>query len=302
LTIQKGDRKVRVPFVLADIAVPKIDKTQEHFDVPASAEDVFVEAETVPANDPILAGLKLTAKADWRPWQGNVKPPGLAVQIGLEGRPVEQVSAFGEFDIESALDESGNPLDFPSSHAEMQVRSWDCDSLDIESTLQAPPPVRKISQLRGSLALQLGGPNEIIVVKDFLRNIKKDNPLDNAALKTLGIVVTVEHERHLGKEYAAAEAVRIHLEWKQNAVVLCTVCDEEKLAVLEGNRSLSRTGRRSVSWWQSFKEPLPPHAQLRLCVRKLSRKIRVPFLFKDIEVPPKPTEEDTNQGTLIQFP
>jgi hypothetical protein len=58
LTFHKNARKVQVPFVVKDIAVPKFDKKDKSLDIPASADNAFVEAETLSPTDPIAAGLQ----------------------------------------------------------------------------------------------------------------------------------------------------------------------------------------------------------------------------------------------------
>jgi hypothetical protein len=286
LTLQKNAKKIRIPFVVNDVKVPKVEK---RLDIPASADNAYVEAETLPADSPILAGLKLNAKAVRGQWADNVRPPYLTVHVELQGKTADEASAFGEFDIESAVDESGNSLVFPSEHAEMTVRFHDKDRLRIGSTLFSPPPKREIRELRGSMALQIGDPTEVVTVKNFLDHLSKDKPLDNADLKALGIVVTLDERKAVGPEYGGVEAIHLDLTWKRNAVVLCQVCDSAGTPLETGSRSLSYLGPTSVACFSAFKNPLPPDAQLKLSVQKNTRKVRVPFHFKNIEVPPIPT-------------
>ena len=67
---------------------------------------------------------------------------------------------------------------------------------------------------------------------------------------------------------------------------------DEEAILPKGNSSLSYTGPKSMTWWCSFKDSIPQDALLRLYVHRDSRKIRVPFVFKNIEIPPMPKEED----------
>ncbi len=303
LMFRKGARRILVPFVLKNLAVPKIDKNSpDYLKVPASSEDAFVEAEPVAAKDPILAGWKLTAKAAWRPWQGSVKPPDLTVKIEAEGLAAELASAYGEFEIEAALDERGQPLDFPGTQREMQARFCDSDRLSIEIVASEAHPMHKLRELRGSMALQTGGRIETITVKHFLKNIEKKGSLDDPALKTLGIDIQAERRKNLAASYGGPEALNLSLQWKRTPVVMCEVRDADGSPLRTGNSSLSYTGPRSLTWWRSFKDAIPQDAQLRVHVQKDSRKIRVPFAFKDIEVAPVPKESNDSPGPGILVP
>ncbi len=296
LTFHKNSRKIRVPFLLKDVAVPKIDAHDTFLNIPASPDEAFVEAETVPPGDPILAGLKLSAKAQWSVWSGSdPRPPSLQVQIELEGKPAEETSAYGEIEIESAVDGSGKPLDFQDDDG-MGKRFCD-PKFSVYLSLPTPPPLKKIRELRGTMALQTGGRFEVLIVKDLLKKIKEGKPIDDDALKAAGIAVTVEHKKNIGREFGGVESLDIRFEWKRIAVVGCDVFDEEGHPLKKGNASWG-----GENWWRSFKEPVPQGAELRIAVQRDSRKIRVPFDFKDIAVPKMPTEEDAVLGPGVAVP
>jgi hypothetical protein len=286
LTIQKNTRKVRIPFVAKDINVPEPDK---EIDVPASKQDAYVEAETLPADSPICAGLRLNARADWRQWADNFRPPCLGLRVELRGETARQISAWGEFDIESAIDDAGRSLIFPSAHAEMQVRFFDSDAIDVDSELSSSPPKREIRELRGSMSLQIGDPSEIVTVKSFLNNFKKDKSLDAADLSALGIAVTLKERENVAKSSGGVDGIRLEVHWKRNSVALCQICDAEGATLARDSLILSYLGPTSVSFWSTFEKPLPSDAQLKLQVQKNTRKIRVPFVFKNINIPPIPT-------------
>ncbi len=150
LTIQK-DRKIRIPFSVKDVPIPKIEKD---IDIPASADRAFVEAIAIAPGDPILSGIKFRAEANcgarsgayqaagpageppassvrsWDSssgehqfsWEPGDSPYGFKpykvrfpeVELELQGTPAELASSYGEIDLTSVLDEEGNPLDlFP---------------------------------------------------------------------------------------------------------------------------------------------------------------------------------------------
>jgi hypothetical protein len=289
LTFQKNARKIRLPFVVIDVTVPEIDAGRDDLNVPASPDDAYVEAETLPADSPILAGLKLNAEAAWQRSPEKGQPPYLTVEVELQGETADRTSAFGEFDIESAFGDDGEPLVFPSAQEEMHVRFHDKDRFLTYSRLSSPPPKKEIRELRGSMALQIGDKPETVAVKNFLNGFKKDKLLDNADLKALGIAVKLEAQTTVGKKDAGTEIIRLGLNWKNNAVTSCEICDAEGTPLERVSRSLWFQGPKSVGCWYNYRKPIPPDAQLKIQVQKNPRKIRVPFQFKNIEVPPSPT-------------
>jgi hypothetical protein len=291
LTFQKNTRKVRLPFIVKDVKVPKIDAGRDELNVPASTDDAYVEAETLPADSPILAGLKLDAEAAWQPPSEMEKgqPPYLIVHINLQGETADRTSAFGEFDIESAVGDDGEPLIFPSPQEQMRARLRDKDRFAINSRLSSPPPKKEIRELRGSMALQIGDKTETVSVKNFLDSFKKDKLLDNAELKALGIAVKRETQPAVRNRDVGNRMIRFDLSWKGNAVASCEICDTDGTPLEGASRSTWFEGQKSVGCWYYFKKPIPSDAQLKIQVQKNPRKVRIPFHFKNIEVPPNPT-------------
>ncbi len=290
--VHKDSRKIRVPFVLKDIAVPTIDK---ELDIPACREDKFVEATPVLPNDPILADLQFSASVRRNiSAQNRAKPHALVVEVCLKGKPLKQTSAYGEVDIESALDESGNPLVFSIDDQRMHDRLCDSEWLNIQFTMQDPPPLQKIRELRGTMALQTGGQFEIVTIDDILKKAKDKGPIDDETLKKLGVVVKkVFYEQDCNASYGGEvrDAMSIDLFWKSNAVVLCDICDKEGGIPLQNSSpSIGWNRPGPVCLWYAFRRSILHDAQLRLTIQKNSRKIRVPFVLKDIAVPPMPKE------------
>lgn len=310
LTVQKGDRRVRLPFSLKDIAAPKITKGDPVFDVPASLDDAYVAAESVSPKDPILAGLKIRPKLSWRTWRVREGRPDLEVQVDFEGQPVNEVSGYGEVDIESAVDEAGRPIDLRCDHADMHVRFCDSDRFSVDLIWPHPPMVQKIGRLRGSLSIQVGGKLKGVTLKGFMKkltvidgSIKGDMPpepkyFDDAELKELGVTISGRRTIKLVQEYHGVESLSFNVEWKRNPVVGFKVCDSGGETLRTGSSSLSYTGPRSVVWWRVFPEAVPEDAQATLYVQQGYRKIRVPFEFKDVVVPEVPKDEEKPYGTL----
>jgi hypothetical protein len=231
-------------------------------------------------------------------------PPRLVATFHANGKTLPSISASGEMDIESALTDSGQSF-FVPCETEMKVRFMNAKPLQFDAWISDPPPMSKIRELRGSIALQVGGPPENIVVKDFLQKVTRENLLDDPALKALGIVAKVERKKNGDEGYAdflmirignqpptSAEAIKIDLEWKLNTVVSCELCDPASGEPLKIDSSgQSNPSLRSVGLFYSFNDPLPPNVELRFRVHKNTRKVRVPFVFKDIEIPPMPKQE-----------
>ena len=305
LTFHKKSRKIRVPFDIKNIPVPEIKAGDEQLDVPASPDDVYVEAETVPAGDPRLEGVKFKAMAGWRPWAGNVNPPDLIVNVNMHGKTVDETSAYGEVEIESTLDESGKPIElWPSgfllAQGGMANRFINVGGLAVEFKSTAARPVRKISELRGSLSLQAGGEFEIVSIKELLKKSNTGESIDDPALKALGITVKAKYIKNAGPQFAGGESLSVEVHWKRNAVVACEVYDEDGQPLPKGSWSVSNSA--STNWWRSFKAPVPPNAELHLTVQKNSRKIRVPFAFKNMEVEPvQDVQDDGSEGSTV-FP
>ena len=288
-----------MPFAVKNIAVPKVAESDRVLNIPASRENAFVNAETAPPYDPILTSLKLNAKAEWRLRSGGKRSPDLDIHIELQGKPAETASSYGEIDIESALDASGSHLEVFSGDAKMRDRFCDPAEgpLPLTLSLPAPPALRKIRELRGTMSLQTGGRIEIVAVKDLPAKIKnKDAPIDDAALKALGIVVKVEHQNRIGAEYDGVETLDVDFQWKYNPVPRGEVFDKEGDALRQGHFSIPFWLCRHAALVAVVARSSSGRSQLRFLVHTGSRKIRVPFVFKDIDVPPMPKEQDGAPG------
>ncbi len=273
----------------------------------AFSASLFAAEKPAAKTDPLLADLTLSAKAEWQLQNGSPQPPYLDINIEVQGKAAETTSAYGEIAVESAVDESGNRLDFLSGALGMQsmFRTPREKHFCVTLGLLASPSLRKIRELRGTMSLQTGGRCEIVAVKDLLKQVSnKDIPIDDATLKALGIVVKVEHQRNISPDYGGVESLNVDFRWKHIPVILCEIFDEDGELLPSDNCSISSAEWDPcwVSWRRVFKIPVPQTAQLRLVVHKDSRKIRVPFALKDIKVPPVPDEQDGAAGFCVPVP
>jgi hypothetical protein len=306
LTVRR-DTIVRVPFAVKDIPVPEIGI---EIDLPASREGAFVEAMPVACGDPILADLKFHAKAGWDFGVGSLcsgKPDepvrctkayeqtGVHVDLALQGNPAELTTGYGEVDVTSACDQDGNPLDLlPQGNWEMKRRLNDEQNPKVTFAFTPLRPVRKIRELRGTMSLETSDQSDVVMVRGLLNKIKPKTPIDDKALKAIGIKVTVSRSQEpamrVGGMPLGKESLGINVEWQRNAVVKCELCDGKGRALDKDSGSFAWTGARSAWFLQSFSS-IPPDVQLRLVVQKNGRKVRVPFALKDIDVPRFPVED-----------
>lgn len=296
LVLMKNTRTIRAPFELTNVAVPKIDEKDERLNVPASNEGVFEEAAAVRLDDPIVDGLKITAKVDWIRWAD--RPADLTVHLELLGKALAQVSECGEGDIEVAVDDRGVPLEFPTGEAEMRGTFWNPankPSVGVSFRLPGAKPFRKIGELRGTFSLRTGGQFETIILKDFLKKAKEKRTrrlVDDAELKKLGVAVAVEQKKKIGPEFGGVEDMSLEFHWKRIPVVWCEVLDAAGQPLPEGNSTWGGSSG-AANWWRAFKQPVPDDAQLKITIHKNGRKISVPFAFKDVKVPEVPKKGDT---------
>ena len=130
--------------------------------------------------------------ADGRRLEGQPKSV-LNVWINVRGEAAARATACGDFLVDSVKDENGNPV---------PRNCWMCtrglhwmrtdprqpeDAAEMLFQLRDPPPLKKLSEVRGSLVLRTGGRLQEVVVKDFLKPTNRE--IDNATLKALGVAV-----------------------------------------------------------------------------------------------------------------
>jgi hypothetical protein len=169
--------------------------------------------------------------------------------------------------------------------------SFDKDGAEIVLRTREQPFPKVIHELKGSVAIQTGGHLETVIVKDILKNIGK--PVESEALKALGMTVQVaEHKKGLGREYGGPESLRIYFAWGPKTVIhhFDVLDGEGEVVECAGSSGLDTTCVADLSG--TYRKKLGPDTQLRIVVQKDSRKVRVPFVLKDIEVKPAPKEQE----------
>jgi hypothetical protein len=284
LTVQRGagTKEVWIPFAMKDVTVPRVPS---NLDTPSVLSEESVEAEPVSLDDPIVAGLKM-----------NVEVEPSAVLIRLQGKPIEQTSRFGEVDLDSVLDEAGHKVYLCNSAVGMMDRFN-------ERNFHAHRPAayfwitdadrpKKLRELRGSVALRTGGRREPVVVKEFLKSVGK--PIKNQTLENLGISVRLlGYEKDLGPEFGGRlEELDLEFVLRHDmALYRFDLLDPQGQPVGKGEVAGFRKNN-TVTCTCFCRERLPAGCQLRIVVHKDSRKVRVPFVFKDIKIPPAAKEQE----------
>ena len=212
-----------------------------------------------------------------------------------KGTLAELASAYGEIDLTSVLDEEGNPLDlFPEMAGPVQTRLGDEKTITTTLSFSPSRPLRKIRELRGTMALHTSDQSNIVIIKDLLTKIKAAPRIDAPSLRASRVTVRVNPPNKAelkmgGFPFAPIKTLDIALTWQRDAVVRCEVLDGDGRPLRGDDVCTSWDGDRSVSWKCTFSS-IPSNAELRLTVQKNGRKIRVPFVLKNIEVPPMPDE------------
>ncbi len=144
----------------------------------------------------------LTKKVDvtWNAWIG--KKPWLEVMIVLQGKAATLASGCGDVTIDELIDENGNPV-------EVDDDSLEIDTADIAElrddkkafgggtglVLRVPDAVKlkTIKTLRGTLAIETGGTEQIVVVKRPFASL--DGIIDSDDLADLGVSLALGRTR-----------------------------------------------------------------------------------------------------------
>ena len=127
--------------------------------------------KTASKPDPILADLKETTTAEWKPAypdaDGRPQPPSLEIVVRLHGPAIDRASCFGEWKLDSVLDDSGKSFRWQCIRESLDPNTLSgIDHGDNNATQGAAefhfeipnrPAIRSIRELRGSLALITGG-------------------------------------------------------------------------------------------------------------------------------------------------
>jgi hypothetical protein len=154
--------------------------------------------------------------------------------------------------------------------------------------------------LEGSIAIRTGGELLTVVLKDVLRHVGE--PLEDEGLKSLGVSVqVVEYNKELGPEgQGNLELLQIEIAFNRDVPLSDFALTDSQGKPIDKAKVFAFDVNNSVTLNCFCEKRLKPDTQLRLVVHQDSRKVRVPFAFKDIAVPPIPKEGDG--GTVNSLP
>lgn len=288
----------------------------------------------VQAADPLRAkDLKIEADIRWKPTLVNNQAVNeLQIILTLQGPAATSASAYySDPKIDSLLDDRGQPIPrqwfFQKFNHMLEIdRSSGFHpkgSLSVHISGFISPPIEKVSELRGSLALRTGGQFKTVVLSRALK--RTDRPFDNESLEALGMVVQLRNAMPTNETVAPSKSAstpadsRLHkpfygpfsdaptelkerwlvtIEGKECVVVECTMVDSQGKPL---SWQMSRRDRidKTLHIELGYTEKLPDDAQLKLTMHVDPQILHVPFALKDIAVPPR---KGTIGSTPISMP
>lgn len=271
---------------------------------------------------------KLTATICWKaslfdfdPVTGGltIEPPGyLEVTILAQGGHVAEVTAYGNVVVDSLKNEEGKiiPVQSPEEGVDPLEPGFP-EGADPQNTvavaipLRDLPPVRKISELRGSFVWETGGQWETIPLPDALKATNR--PIEHNRLASLGLTVRVRRPQW---PQPAKVAPKMPLSTPggldfvdEVQCFLVNTADRRVRFKWTDARGTSLPGSSAEGGFNlvlgeethtfRFKEKLPEGCQLRVLVYREGQPHRIPFVFTDLEVPPEYSREEALQNVGV---
>jgi hypothetical protein len=308
LTVHQDRRKVLVPFEFKDIEVPPVPKIAWSSSVEEEKKDVD-KAEELRPDDPLLADMNVTAKAEWClgfSTNNSKKQPPLRIKFEMTGRAASLASQKSEVAITSITDENGQPVALKKSDEDCNfhviarsIGNQTKDGIEFLHDFKKAPPVKNISELRGSIDLRTDGKIEIITLKDFPK--EQGDKITDESLKSLGITIEAERKKKSETNFLGSnmrDELAVRADFGKSPIIDCEIIDAKEKPI-KTISACSCGQENSCSYSLGYMRKLPPDAKIRITYHKDGRKVRVPLVCKDIEIPPIP--EKTEARTSL-FP
>jgi hypothetical protein len=267
----------------------------------------------------------------------------LEVLLIVRGDAATGAAACGNVTVDSINDENGQSLKGRLTFLAGMILTRQPgspspkDGAQISFGLHNPPPLKKLSELRGSFALRTGGRLQEVILKDALKH--SNRAIDDTALKSLGITVLVSRTTRPAPTDPAAKVFTLSAPGESEDAQ-----DVLELELRNGDfpvggyaypssvepKSARRTGdgntvtrvqiadangrpftplTTNVTYGSNigkakfcFKDKLPDGTQLQLTIHRDAREIRVPFAFNNIEIPPRKASEGNMSPALMPMP
>lgn len=168
-----------------------------------------------PQPKPSLVGkpaeVRIRPEVSWQemPTINDKAVRSLDISLIAQGGAAATASAFGDLKIDSIKDEKGQPvkaeLDSPAMHGPLAhnmmlldregeienqlIWKHPRDGVRIVLTLQEPPPLKRLSEVRGSFALQTGGTTQEVLHQGPFKS--GYHRIEDALLERLGVTISV---------------------------------------------------------------------------------------------------------------
>ncbi len=271
--------------------------------IPSLRADEAGSQEELSAN---LADLQITSDVSWKEGGGDdPQTTYLDISIIAKGSAAAAATACGDVELDSLTDENGQIVDLKNltyrygmilANHEDGSEIYPKDGVRISLDFDNPPPLKKLSEMRGSFALRTGGRLQEVVIADLLKYCGGD--IDNEMLKKLGVTVRVARSTQPTKESGLPsfivpakpndriDELKLVILRDDNAVVRLEVTDSNGKPVelcASGSCSTSSIGSANFTCLDKF----PDDSQLRLTIHRDAKKVRVPFVLKDVKIPAK---------------
>jgi hypothetical protein len=307
LTIHKDRRKVRVPFEFKDVQVPPMEEIA--WSSSLQDEKKAEKAEELRPDDPLLADMNVAAKAEWCvgfSTNNSKKQPPLRISFEMTGRAATLASQKSNGSIGSITDENGQPVALKKSDdadsfnvISRGIGVQEKNGIDFSRDFKKAPSLKKISELHGTIDLRTDGNFETITLKDFPK--EPGDKITDESLKSLGIKIEVERKKKSETNFPGSnmrDELSVRVEFDKNPVVECEIIDAKEKPI-KTTAAFSCGQETACSRSLGYMTKLPPEAKIRITYHKDGRKVRVPFVCNDIEIPPIP--ENTEPRTSL-FP
>lgn len=277
-------------------------------------------------NSPVASpsGVRISAEAGWKDQMYNNKRQRmLSVSLVARGPAAATASAYGDLTLDSIRDEQGRPVKpWPISLAirggaseealhlvlrEGITENHPPDGVRFSIDFQNPGPLKRLSELSGSLALRTGGRIQEVIVPGVL--MQKSLTVQDPTLKDLGITLRLTRTTRPPAEAKTKTGIsRVDGKTVSTLAVISQAVPADELGIkievasttVVSVEMADRGGKplKPVAWGMKFgetvksatlrfKDKLPDDGQLRLRVHRDAQRLRVPFALKDIEIMPE---------------
>lgn len=220
---------------------------------------------------------------------------GLELGVQATGKALANARAYGHLRISKAVDDLGNDLTkTPDSDASQPTPMALVDSFGGDEpqegfhfeirALHAIPPrhAKSIKVIEGTVDILAGGEQKFIDVP--IKPEMYEKPVDDPALKAIGITVTLHDPRTKTTDLSFGDGatVPVTVVGDYESIGAISVVDAAGNSIVHGSASHGFGG--AILMHHFVKGDLPDGAKLRIEAWLGHRKVTVPFKFENIEL------------------